>query len=138
MGNVFIVVTKKLKINMGKKIKVRFNLGRGENYMKWRIEDTDTKNVSFFEPTNFRATIYDGKLYNQKSAAIYTSGGGLKAHLGFEKPLGKKLKIFGEYAASYVVTSPYFLIEQPTYSTDAEKKVWWYTAFHQFGIGFRF
>jgi hypothetical protein len=76
--------------------------------------------------------------YNQKSAAIYTSGGGLKAHLGFEKPVGKKLKIFGEYAASYVVTSPYFLIEQPTYSTDAEKKVWWSTVFHQIGIGFRF
>jgi hypothetical protein len=76
--------------------------------------------------------------YNENTGLVYTSGGGLKAHLGFEKPVGKKLKIFGEYAASYVVTSPYFLIEQPTYSTDAEKKVWWATVFHQFGIGFRF
>jgi len=63
---------------MKRKFKIRFHLGQGENYMKWRIEDTDTKNVSFFEPTNFRATIYDGKLYNQKSAAKKINNGANK------------------------------------------------------------
>jgi len=63
---------------MKRKFKIRFHLGQGENYMKWRIEDTDTKTVSFFEPTNFRATIYDGKLYNQKSAAKKINDGANK------------------------------------------------------------
>jgi hypothetical protein len=63
---------------MKRKFKIRFHLGQGENFMKWRIEDTDTKTVSFFEPTNFRATIYDGKLYNQKSAAKKINDGANK------------------------------------------------------------
>jgi len=63
---------------MKRKFKIRFHLGQGENYMKWRIEDTDTKTVSFFEPTNFRATIYHGKLYNQKSAAKKINDGANK------------------------------------------------------------
>jgi len=37
--------------------------------MKWRIEDVTTKNVWFFEPSEFEAVIINGKLYNQKSAA---------------------------------------------------------------------
>ena len=63
---------------MKRKFKIRFHLGQGENYMKWRIEDTGTKTVSFFEPANFRATIYDGKLYNQKSAAKKINNGANK------------------------------------------------------------
>ncbi len=63
---------------MKRKFKIRFHLGQGENFMKWRIEDTDTKTVSFVEPTNFRATIYDGKLYNQKSAAKKINDGANK------------------------------------------------------------
>jgi len=54
---------------MKRKFKIRFHLGQGENYMKWRIEDVTTKNVWFFEPSEFEAVIINGKLYNQKSAA---------------------------------------------------------------------
>lgn len=54
---------------MKRNFKIRFHLGQGENYMKWRLEDVTTKNVWFFEPSEFEAVIINGKLYNQKSAA---------------------------------------------------------------------
>ncbi|MEY3592277.1 MAG: hypothetical protein RLZZ38_1253 [Bacteroidota bacterium] len=70
--------------------------------------------------------------------SIYTSGGGVKAHVGFEKPLGAKNIFFGEYAIGYVVTTPYFLIEQPSYTGQAERPTYWFTVSHQFSVGFRF
>jgi hypothetical protein len=75
-------------------------------------------------------------VYDQTS--IYTSGGGVKAHVGFEKPLGNKLKVFGEYSISYVVTTPYFEIPTPSFSSQAERPNFLYTVFHQCGLGFRF
>ena len=54
---------------MKRNFKIRFHLGQGENYMKWRVEDVTTKNVWFFEPSEFDAVIINAKLYNQKSAA---------------------------------------------------------------------
>ena len=54
---------------MKRKFKIRFHLGKGENYMKWRIEDITNKKVWFFDPSEFEAVIINGKLYNQKSAA---------------------------------------------------------------------
>jgi hypothetical protein len=75
-------------------------------------------------------------VYDQTS--IYTNGGGVKAHVGFEKPFGKKLKVFGEYSISYVVTTPYFEIPTPAYSTQSERPNYLYTVFHQCGLGFRF
>lgn len=54
---------------MKRNFKIRFHLGQGENYMKWRVEDVTTKNVWFFETSEFEAVIINGKLYNQKSAA---------------------------------------------------------------------
>ena len=54
---------------MKRKFKIRFHLGAGENFMKWRIENVDNKTVSFFDPSNFNVIIKDGKLYNQKSTA---------------------------------------------------------------------
>lgn len=74
--------------------------------------------------------------YDQTS--IYTNGGGVKAHLGFEMPLGSKLKVFGEYSISYVVTTPYFEIPTPSYSSQAERPNYLFTVFHQCGLGFRF
>jgi hypothetical protein len=54
---------------MKRKFKIRFHLGKGENFMKWRIENIDDKSVTFFDPSSFNAIVTDGKLYNQKSAA---------------------------------------------------------------------
>lgn len=52
-----------------RKYKVRFHLGKGENFMKWRVENTTTKNVEFFNVDDFSITLNNCKLYNQKSAA---------------------------------------------------------------------
>jgi hypothetical protein len=50
-------------------IKIRFHLGSGENYMKWRIEFMLTKTVVFLDPEAFTIVMYNSKLYNQKSTA---------------------------------------------------------------------
>jgi hypothetical protein len=63
---------------MKRKFKIRFHLGAGENYMKWRIEDTTTKNVWFFEPEDFTAVIINGKLHNHPSTAKKINDGANK------------------------------------------------------------
>lgn len=54
---------------MKRKIKVRFHLGAGENYMKWRVEDMDTNQVSFICPSKYCLVLNECKLYNQKGSA---------------------------------------------------------------------
>jgi len=63
---------------MKRNFKVRFHLGQGENYMKWRVEDVTTKNVWFFEPSNFQALIVNGKLHNHPSTAMKINHGANK------------------------------------------------------------
>ena len=49
--------------------KIRFNLGKGENFQKWRITD-NTNNESFYlAPENFCLTLVKCTLRNQKGAA---------------------------------------------------------------------
>ena len=64
-----IVRTKKTKINMSKKIKVRFNLGRGKNYMKWKIQYPSNV-VEYFRPTDIQLVMYGCQLKNSKSTAL--------------------------------------------------------------------
>ena len=56
-----------------KRIRVRFNLSRGKNYMKWKVEYPD-KTVSYFDVTESQLILYNCKLKNHKSTAkkIYT------------------------------------------------------------------
>ena len=49
--------------------KVRFHLGAGENFMKWRVENMFTKSVEFFDPTVYYLELENCKLYNQVGAA---------------------------------------------------------------------
>jgi hypothetical protein len=51
-----------------KSIKVRFNLGAGKNYMKWKIEYPDGK-VEYFRPTNIQLVMSDCTLKNYKKTA---------------------------------------------------------------------
>jgi hypothetical protein len=62
---------------MKRNFKIRFHLGAGENFMKWRVENLDTKEVNFFDPNDYSIKMNDCKLYNQKSSAekIYDGGG---------------------------------------------------------------
>ena len=55
-----------------KRIKVRFNLGRGKNYMKWKIEHPDKK-VTYYSPEEVQLIMYNCTLKNNKkiSEKIY-------------------------------------------------------------------
>ena len=57
------------------RIKVRFNLGRGINYMKWKVTYTDGT-VDFFKPTETQLVLKGAQLKNHKSVAkkIYEGG----------------------------------------------------------------
>jgi hypothetical protein len=54
---------------MRRRFKVRFHLGAGENFMKWRVENVETGAVEFFDPKVYDLELEDCKLYNQKGSA---------------------------------------------------------------------
>ena len=58
-----------------KSIKVRFNLGRGKNYMKWKIQHTDGT-IEYHSPTDVQLVMHECILKNYKSVAqkIYDGG----------------------------------------------------------------
>lgn len=53
---------------MKKKIKVRFNLGRGKNYMKWKIE-YPSGNIEYYSPTDVQLILSKCQLKNNKTTA---------------------------------------------------------------------
>lgn len=63
---------------MKRNVRVRFNLGKGANFMKWRIENTATKFVRYFDPSEVQLVMHDAKLKNQPSTAK-------KIHQGADK-----------------------------------------------------
>lgn len=52
-----------------KSIKVRFNLGKGKNYMKWKIQYPDGK-VEYHQPTDIQLVMNGCVLKNQKKTAV--------------------------------------------------------------------
>jgi hypothetical protein len=65
---------------MKRHIKIRFNLAKGPNYMKWRIENTTTKYVRYYAPNEVQLVIHDAKLRNQPATAK-------KIHAGADKEI---------------------------------------------------
>lgn len=53
---------------MTKKIKVRFNLGRGPNYMKWKIQYPTGESL-YYHPTGVQLVLRGCVLKNSKSTA---------------------------------------------------------------------
>jgi len=53
---------------MKQKIKVRFHLAQGENYMHWQIK-YENGNVQYFDPKKFQLVMFECKLRNQKGTA---------------------------------------------------------------------
>ena len=53
---------------MMKKIKVRFNLSRGKNYMKWKIEYPN-KTVEYYDPEQVQLILTNAQLRNYKKVA---------------------------------------------------------------------
>ena len=60
------------------KYKIRFNLGRGENFMKWKVTYPEG-NVEYFDPSKFTIIMRDCKLRNQPSTAQKIHDGANKA-----------------------------------------------------------
>ena len=50
-----------------KKAKVRFNLGRGKNYLKWKIEHSE--GVLYLSPEDVNLKMTNARLRNRKSTA---------------------------------------------------------------------
>lgn len=63
---------------MIREFKIRFHLGAGKNFMKWRVENTRTKQVVFFSPDEYELKLINCKLYNQKKSAEKIYDGGTK------------------------------------------------------------
>ncbi len=58
-----------------KRIKVRFNLGRGKNYMKWKVQYPNGE-VEYYDPTSTQLVMVNCQLGNHKKVAekIYNGG----------------------------------------------------------------
>lgn len=54
---------------MSKKIKVRFNLGRGVNYMKWKVQYPNG-HIHFFSPTHTQIIMKGCTLKNNRATAL--------------------------------------------------------------------
>jgi len=52
---------------MKRSYKVRFNLGRGKNYMKWKIEGPD--GVEYYNPDGVEIVMHECQLGNHKKTA---------------------------------------------------------------------
>ena len=62
---------------MPKKIKVRFNLGRGVNYMKWKVEYPDG-GVHYYHPEKIQLHMGGCVLKNSRSTALKIFSGNHK------------------------------------------------------------
>jgi hypothetical protein len=60
-----------------KSIKIRFNLGRGKNYMKWKVQYTDGT-IEYHSPTDVQLLMHDCTLKNHKKTAQKIFDGGEK------------------------------------------------------------
>jgi len=49
------------------KYKIRFHLGKGENYKKWQVKHDKT--ITYYDPENFNITMINCRLRNHKKTA---------------------------------------------------------------------
>lgn len=50
--------------------KVRFHLGKGENYMKWQVRSISTNDVEYVDPSNFCIELSGCTLRNHPKTAV--------------------------------------------------------------------
>jgi len=64
-----------------KSIKIRFNLGRGKNFMKWKIQYPNGE-IEYHNPTDVQLLMHDCTLKNRKKTAqkIFDGAKKLFAH----------------------------------------------------------
>jgi len=58
--------------------RLRFNLGRGDNYQKWQVKNMVSGNVTYFDPASFTIMANGVRLVNSKNTAA-------KIHQGANK-----------------------------------------------------
>lgn len=75
---------------------LRFNLGAGKNFMKWKLTDKRTRKALYFDPNTTRFTMFDCKLVNQKATAN-------KIHAGQHKAVCAWLE-FNNYTTELSIT----------------------------------
>lgn len=63
-------IAEKSDDNKVRQTKVRFHLGKGENFMKWKVENPKTKDVEFFAPDDVQLEMYNCKLTNSPKTAM--------------------------------------------------------------------
>jgi len=61
---------------MKRPYKVRFNLGKGKNYMKWKVEGPE--GVTYYNPTDVQIIMHNCQLKNQRTTAEKIHGGAHK------------------------------------------------------------
>lgn len=49
--------------------KLRFHLGRGDNYMKWQVSDLESKEVYYHNPNEIVLELFGVTLYNRPNQA---------------------------------------------------------------------
>ena len=49
--------------------KIRFHLGRGDNFMKWQVRSTDGNVVQYYEPEKFQIAMFNATLKVQLGAS---------------------------------------------------------------------
>lgn len=57
------------KLASKRKYKIRFNLGKGEHFMHWQIENLETGEKAYYDPKKFSLSLVNAKLHNQKGGA---------------------------------------------------------------------
>ena len=49
--------------------RLRFHLGKGENFMKWQLRNKEDGILEYYDPNKFVYTIKNGKLNNRRNVA---------------------------------------------------------------------
>ena len=63
---------------MNRPIRLRFNLSRGKNFMKWKVMNTKTKEVYYYSPDEVQFELKNCKLVNNKNSATRIKNGHAK------------------------------------------------------------
>ncbi len=62
-------------IKLNSMYRIRFNLGRGKNYKKWKIVNTSTKEIVYLNPEEISLRLYNATLCNRREAAKRINAG---------------------------------------------------------------
>jgi hypothetical protein len=95
-----------------KKAKVRFNLGRGKNYMKWKIEHSE--GVVYLSPDEFNLKMTNARLRNRRSTANKIKDGANKSVCSWilcDECDVTKLQHFGEQVRYNPRINPFWMDE---------------------------